>query len=218
MEKLHVFPEMRGSCVCVCVGVCTCGERRDWEEAFTWNTQNCSFAVMAPHRPLPCRFKNEMRSSYLVTSTDIHAWLQSRCYLWISTSLFVINSKISVVWFPSWIQLWTCWLCVMDGNVFNRTPMKNLFVLKIAPMTSISESGVSKESSGVRWTWVDFGRGWSFTFFNLIHMNDSAFFAILCIFITVSSTLGKGREGRNSSSSSILWAKEENKRMGQRTG
>lgn len=37
--------------------------------------------------------------------------------------------------------------------------MKNLFVLKIARMTSISESGVSEESSGLRWTWVDFGRG-----------------------------------------------------------
>lgn len=48
-------------------------------------------------------------------------------------------------------------------------------------------------------------------------MNDFAFRAILCIFITVFSTLGKDREGRNSSSS-ILWAKEENKRMGQRTG
>lgn len=32
-------------------------------------------------------------------------------------------------------------------------------------------------------------------------MNDSACRAILCIFITVSSTLGKGREGRNNSSS-----------------
>lgn len=48
-------------------------------------------------------------------------------------------------------------------------------------------------------------------------MNGSAFRAILCIFITVSSTLGRGREGRHNSSS-ILWAKEENKRMGQRTG
>lgn len=83
----------------------------------------------------------------------------------------------------------------------------------------LRESEVSEESSGPRWTWADFGRGWSFAFFNLIRVNDSAFFATLCIFITVSSTLGKGREGRNSSSSSsILWAKEENKRMGQRTG
>lgn len=49
-------------------------------------------------------------------------------------------------------------------------------------------------------------------------MNDPVFCAGLCIFITVPSSLGKGREGRNSSSSSVLWAKEENKRMGQRTG
>lgn len=48
-------------------------------------------------------------------------------------------------------------------------------------------------------------------------MNDPVFRAVLCVFIAVSPTSGKGREGRNSSSS-ILWAKEENKRMGQRTG
>lgn len=48
-------------------------------------------------------------------------------------------------------------------------------------------------------------------------MNGSVRCAVVCIFITVSSTLDRGREGKNNGSS-LLWAKEENKRMGQRTG
>jgi hypothetical protein len=48
-------------------------------------------------------------------------------------------------------------------------------------------------------------------------MNGSVQCAVVCIFITVSSTLDK-RKGGGNNSSSVLWAKEENKRMGQRTG
>lgn len=47
--------------------------------------------------------------------------------------------------------------------------------------------------------WVDFGggRGLHFLISSFgFHMNDSAFRAVLCIFITVFSTLGKGREGK----------------------
>ena len=33
----------------------------------------------------------------------------------------------------------------------NRTPVKNLFILKNSPMSSRIESRVSEESSGLRW-------------------------------------------------------------------
>lgn len=105
--------------------------------------------------------------------------------------------------------------------MFSRTPPpapNNLFVVKMAPVTSWAGSGVSEEPRGPRRAAVDFGGSRRAACPNVParpRVSGAACPATACVFVTVSPTLGGGREGGTAAAAALCGQRKKTREWGR---